>query len=188
MAPDNGVLGYVMSSEKAWSAIHLTESDYWLPQISHTFHGRDVFAPVAAHLARGVAFERLGEHLLDPILCEMPPVRQIDDHTVRATVLYIDRFGNVVTNLPADMPLAGGSVNELGHRLGAQVAGHTLLGLHAAYGDVSDGEYLLLIGSSGFVEIARCGGNAAKGFDLHSGDSIAFEITATIPRMSGKGA
>jgi S-adenosylmethionine hydrolase len=188
VAPDNGVLGYVMSREESWSAVHLTEPRYWLPQISRTFHGRDIFAPVAAHLARGTSFERLGVRLTDPISREMPEVSQIDAGRLRATVLHIDRFGNVVTNLPADLLVAGESVVEWGRRLCTEVAGYTLHGLQSAYGDVQEGEYLLLVGSSGFVEIARRGGSAAEGLGLYPGDTVVFDTTATFLGMNSNEA
>jgi len=188
IAPDNGVLGYVLRQEKAWSAVHLTEPRYWLPQISHTFHGRDIFAPVAAHLARGARFDRLGVPLMDPVGHDVPEVSQIGPDRLRAVALHIDRFGNVVTNLPAQMRVAGASISDLGRRLSAQVAGQVLRGLQSTYGHVSEGQHLLLVGSSGFVEIAQCGGNAAEALGLHVGDTIMFEITASFSGMRSEEA
>jgi S-adenosyl-L-methionine hydrolase (adenosine-forming) len=188
VAPDNGVLGYVLSQEPSSTAVHLTEERYWLPQISHTFHGRDIFAPVAAHLACGVRFESLGVCLPDPIMHEIPDARCTDAGRIQAVALHIDRFGNVVTNLPANMWIDGTPIIDLGSRLSARVAGHTIQGLKMAYGDVQEGEYLLLVGSSGFVEIARCAGNAAEALDLHVGDAITFEITASFPGMRSEEA
>ena len=176
VAPDNGILSYVLAGEGSWSAVHLTESRYWLPHVSRTFHGRDIFAPVAAHLAAGIAMDQLGPEIRDLVRWPLSDVAETDSGGVLATVLYVDRFGNIVTNLAADMSIAGVPVAQLGGKLGVRVGGRTIQGLLSAYGGANAGEFLLLVGSSGFVEIACREGNAAAELDIHIGDAVIFEV------------
>ena len=180
VAPDNGVLSYVMSREESWSATHLTEPDYWLPRISSTFHGRDIFAPVAAHLARGTPAEKLGAPLRSPLMRELPQVKILDSTRLQASVLHIDHFGNVVTSLPVDMLVAGQTIHDLKRRIYVQISGQTIRGLRTTYNNVPEGDSLLLVGSSGFVEIARNRESAVDLLDIHMGDTIIFKIAPGI--------
>ncbi len=107
VAPDNGVLGYVLDEEREWQAVHLAEQRFWRPEVSMTFHGRDIFAPAAAHLAAGVPLHELGPAITNPVPMPFPRVRRLDGARCLARLVYIDRFGNCVTNLPADYPLGG---------------------------------------------------------------------------------
>ena len=176
VAPDNGVLSYILAHEESWSAVHLTESRYWLPHVSHTFHGRDIFAPVAAHLAAGTAMDQLGPEIRDLVQLPLYDVVETGSSRLSATVLYVDRFGNIVTNLAAGSSIAGEPIARAGNTLRALIGGQTIQGLLSTYGNANAGDLLLLVGSSGFVEIACCGGNAAVELDIHVGDTVIFEI------------
>jgi len=176
VAPDNGVLSYILAHEESWSAVHLTESLYWLPHISHTFHGRDIFAPVAAHLAAGTAMDQLGPEIRDLVQLPLHDVVETGSGRLSATVLHIDRFGNIVTNLAATSSIAGEPISQVGNKLQASVGGQTIQGVLPTYGNANAGDLLLLVGSSGFVEIAHRGGNAAVELDIHVGDAVIFEI------------
>lgn len=181
VAPDNGVLGYILDTERNWKAVHLNASSYWLPHVSHTFHGRDIFAPVAAHVAAGVPLDQLGTEIDDPVRRPFPKVIAQDEAHLLGSVLYVDRFGNLVTNLPADKVVGGRRVAELGERLRARIGPYVLHGLKRTYGDVAAGEPLLLIGSSDFVEIAVREGNAAATLGMRLGDEVLFEIVSSSP-------
>ena len=141
VAPDNGVLSRAIlnsefriqnseignrKSESEIRAIYLNRSEYWLPRVSHTFHGRDIFAPVAAHLSRGIALDALGDPIDDWVrLTPGLPTRRADGALV-GKVMRIDRFGNIITNIADEMlagqarariEIAGSSVNESSRRM-----------------------------------------------------------------------
>src|SRR5262245_32283700 len=98
IGPDNGVLSWALRGETIQSIRQLENRRYFLEPVSRTFHGRDIFAPVAAHLSRGVALERLGRELHDLVRLPWPePVKQREE--IRGEIVYIDRFGNAITNI-----------------------------------------------------------------------------------------
>lgn len=155
VGPDNGIFSGVIQRNPPIMAVALTEPAYWrTPSISATFHGRDVFAPVAAHLAKGVPIQALGE-AVDPrslVRLDIPDAIREGDR-VQGRVQYCDRFGNLITNLvPEDLPSAPWQV---------QIGDHTLSSART-YGEAPLGQPLALIGSHGWLEIAINGGNAQK--------------------------
>jgi S-adenosyl-L-methionine hydrolase (adenosine-forming) len=168
VAPDNGLLGYALAALAAaghlqgrwqdgqWQlgddarAVVLTEPRYWLPDVSRTFHGRDVFAPVAAHLARGVALDALGSPTPSLAALALPPPEPTADGW-QGIVLHVDHFGNLVTNLPAALLGAGDWQIEIA---GQQIAG--LSPFYAAMPPLG-----ALLGSAGYLEIAAPNANAA---------------------------
>src|SRR6266513_2460018 len=106
VAPDNGVLSLMYAREERLSVRHITSDHYFLQPLSNTFHGRDIFAPVAAYLAKGVVDEKFGEEITDFVRFNAPKPKAVDANTLRGVVLKVDRFGNLVTNItPADAPL-----------------------------------------------------------------------------------
>ncbi len=105
VAPDNGVLSLIYDREERTSVRHVTAEHYFLQPRSNTFHGRDIFAPVAASLARGVEANRFGDEITDYVRFAAPRPKPVDERTLRGIVLKVDRFGNLITNItPADMP------------------------------------------------------------------------------------
>lgn len=174
VAPDNGVLGYVLEEERGWQAVHLTERRFWRPAVSMTFHGRDIFAPAAAHLAAGVPLHQLGPAITNPVQMPFPPVRRLDEARCQACLVYIDRFGNCVTSLPADYLLAGRQAASWGPALSAMLGDHLIRGLYPTYAAVPPQQPLLLVGSSGLVEIAVREGNAAQYLQARLGDTVEF--------------
>lgn len=174
VAPDNGVLGYVLEEEREWQAVHLTERRFWRTEVSMTFHGRDIFAPAAAHLAAGIPLHELGPAITDPVPMPFPRVRRLDETRCQARLVYIDRFGNCVTNLPADYLLGGRPAASWGPALSAQLGDHLIRGLYPTYAAVGTSQPLLLVGSSGLIEIAVREGHAAERFHAHVGDTVEF--------------
>lgn len=162
VGPDNGLLSWALAKETI-EAIHVMENKaYFLPEVSATFHGRDVFAPVAAHLCRGVPLHKLGPPLNDCIRLEWPETKPIPQG-IQGEVLYIDHFGNAITNIAACM---------LGTRANNScviVRGKRVGSLAPSYQAVPLGRPVAIIGSSGFVEIAVNGGDAAKSLKLRVG-------------------
>lgn len=161
VAPDNGIF----TGFSVVKAISLSNPDYWrTPHPSHTFHGRDIFAPAAAHLANGVPMEVLGEllpvkSLLDLGIAGPVPTGQ----GYLSSIQYIDHFGNLVTTIPAELITAQSWCVQMGERL---------IPSFTTYGEAELGTALALIGSHGYVEISVNGGNAAEIFDLKVGDTL----------------
>ncbi|MCD6291593.1 MAG: SAM-dependent chlorinase/fluorinase [Anaerolineae bacterium] len=158
VAPDNGVLTLILQplsgNPPPAKIIHLRRRKYWLPQVSNTFHGRDVFAPVAAHLATGTPITKLGKSIDDPVLLDLPRAQQNLDGSIEGHILYVDRFGNLVTNIPASWLKA-----EVPWRI--EVAGRVIDKLSSTYADVQRGQLLALVGSSGMLELSVREGSAA---------------------------
>lgn len=164
VAPDNGVLTYVLTHSTEFEAYSLTRSEYWLPNLSATFHGRDIFAPVAARLANGMPLSRLGEPIDDPVCLPIPePEFQAPD-VVIAHVLHIDRFGNLILDIQAEQ-LPAVPVFE--------ITGYRIRGLRRTYADGAPGELIAYIGSTRHhIEIALPGGHAAR----HTGAQVGMPV------------
>jgi S-adenosylmethionine hydrolase len=132
-----------------------------LPHTSATFHGRDVFAPAAAYLAAGVPIERLGPPLPDPVQLEPPNVTVREDGTIVGEVVYVDRFGNLITNIAG---VTGGKA----------LFGDRELPVVSTYGSASPGQLLALVGSEGELEIAVRDGSAAAELDATPGEQVTW--------------
>jgi S-adenosylmethionine hydrolase len=168
VGPDNGLLLGALEADPAVAAVELSEPRFWrTPAPSATFHGRDVFAPVAAHLARGVALELLGPAVaLDSLVSvELPPWRPVPGGAEGA-VQAVDRFGNLISNVPGTVLSGVGAWT-------ASIAGRTVTG-RGTYGDVPPGEALALVGSHGFVEIAVRQGSARNALEASIGMAVAI--------------
>ncbi len=192
VGPDNGVFSYVMACEPAEALVALTEPRYHLPCVSHTFHGRDVFAPAAAHLAAGVHIVDLGPAVSDPVTLPLPRL-EVAATGVVGQVLHVDHFGNVITSIgrllwgddelllePA-FGKARGRVQDAKCRIVAvnarvEVAGQEIVGVRRAYAQVEPGEMLVLIGSSGYLEIAVREGSAARALGVRPGDEVVLRF------------
>jgi S-adenosylmethionine hydrolase len=145
VGPDNGLFTAALD-EAGWVAVSLENPDYRLAEVSRTFHGRDIFAPAAAHLACGVALERLGPMVKNPIRLHLPDCRREDGEWI-GEVIGADRFGNLLTSVKAKRlgePAAGWTVELGGRRLGPLVS---------CYAEGREGKPAAVIGSSGRVEI-----------------------------------
>jgi hypothetical protein len=167
VGPDNGLLLGALEADPAVAAVELSEPRFWRTTApSATFHGRDVFAPVAAHLARGVALELLGPAVAPDSLVtvELPAWRPVPGGAEGA-VQAMDRFGNLISNVP-------GTVLSGNDAWTAWIAGRTVTG-RRTYGDVSPGEALALVGSHGFVEIAVRQGSARDALGASIGIAVA---------------
>jgi S-adenosylmethionine hydrolase len=169
VGPDNGLLVPAAAQLGIEAVYRLERAEYFRQPVSATFHGRDVFAPVAAHLANGVAPDAFGPPL--PALVPLPlPEPACAAGVVRGVVVYVDRFGNLVSNIPAAALAAF-------HASGVSVtiAAMTLSPIAPSYAAVAPGAPLALIGSWDTVEIAVRDGNAAE----HFGVGIGAPVTLT---------
>lgn len=187
VAPDNGVLSYVMAREDVEAVVELADPRYRLPEVSHTFHGRDIFSPAAGHVAAGVPIEALGPPVPDPVTFPAPRL-EISVQGVAGEVLHVDHFGNVITSVgllswteseltlePAFGDVGGGErVRFQAAGAVVVVAGHEIAGVHRTYAEVAPGETLALVGSEGHLEIAVREGNAARKLGLRAGDPVVL--------------
>ncbi len=163
VGPDNGLFTFALAQPEAQAWV-LDQPRYWLPAISRTFHGRDIFAPVAAHLARGVPPHELGSPIADAVRLEpLLPQRQGNRHIV-GHVIHVDRFGNLITNVPGAW-LADGD-------WACEIAGRRIGHLSDTYAAVHSGALLALIGSSGMLEVAVRNGSAARLLGVGTGQAI----------------
>jgi len=156
VGPDNGVLSWALAKEKI-TAIHALENEaYFLQPVSRTFHGRDVFAPVAAHLSLGVPIKKLGPALRDFVRLDWPEPRK-QRGGIEGEVIYIDRFGNAITNLESGLLMGSERASCVVYAKRRRVCP-----LKTYYQAAAPNTPVALVGSSGFVEIAVNGGSAAK--------------------------
>lgn len=169
-APNNGLLGLVAERSKKWQAYMIENKKYMLPEQSYTFHGRDIFAPAAAYLATDVAPEKFGAPLEDFLSCTLPEPRKADRRIV-GEVIYVDRFGNLMTNISAEKTLAGLDCEKLRMNMGKAV----IEGVKKTFGDVRVGEAVMFIGSSGFLEIGINGRSAARMWQITPGTMVVLE-------------
>lgn len=176
VGPDNGIFSRVLDAAArenlTWRGVVLTNRDYWRARaVSTTFHGRDIFAPAAAHLVNGTHLSHLGDPLTDPVRLTLPSMRT-EPGNVAGEIIYVDGFGNCVSNIPASaLPPASTP--------GVQVACGRLTGLPfvTTYGMAPEGAPLALIGSHGYLEIAIRRGNAAADFGVDAGTPVCVVIS-----------
>lgn len=170
VGPDNGLFSGVLSQSPAIAAVELTNPEYWRsPTPSCTFHGRDIFATVGAHLARGVSLEQLGEAIDPETLVQLPIPDCIQtDASIVGCIQYEDRFGNLMTNIPGSYVQGYTWVVVVGNRT---------IPSGQSYSDGQPGSLLALIGSHGWVEIAVNGGSAQSGLQLEWGATVEVLLT-----------
>lgn len=186
VAPDNGVLSYTLAELGDVRAVELSNPAYRLPHVSATFHGRDIFAPAAAHLAAGVELADLGTPLAQLSVFPAPDLVFEGDMIV-GEVLHIDHFGNIVTSIGTLRWLAKDDL-ELTPRFGVQktpikidhaevlLNERTFEGIVGIYAETAPGEWLAMVGSSGFLELAINQGNCASRLGTLIGDPVRMRI------------
>ena len=185
LGPDNGIFSYIvkegfhgepeMSSvsqvrvPNGYRAYRLTNPEFWLHPVSSTFHGRDIFAPVAAHLSLGVPEDRLGEeiHLLTYLPIGQPRWK---GGTLTGRVVHVDRFGNLITDIPA-------SLLSQGHPITVSIKERCIAGISRSY---AEGEWLLaIIGSNNTLELSVRNGNAAHSLGAGVGEAVRVRRPGT---------
>ncbi len=175
VGPDNGLLILAAKNQKILNVYQITNPAYMLPKVSNTFHGRDIFAPAAAHLAYGVDPSSFGPEITDYIIPSYVEP-QTKHGKLFGEVLHIDDFGNIISNISSDLLKKTGACE--GSSLLIAVGKRSLsLKYCSAYGDVPVGSSLALVGSSGFLEVAINQGNVAKVFDVVAGDVFCVSET-----------
>ncbi len=151
VGPDNGVFTYVIMQSESFKAYEISNPKFFLPKVSFTFHGRDIFAPAAAHLSLGVSIQDLGKRLLYPFMLEISEP-EIGEGEIVGEVIFEDTFGNLITNIPA-------SIVDSDSRV--RVCDFLINGVCKSYSEAPEGELLAVIGSSGFLELSINRGRAS---------------------------
>jgi len=179
VAPDNGVLSACMrrADEMGWSTefVDLDKPEYWLPHLTNTFHGRDLFAPTGAHLAVGVPLGDLGTPMTDPITIPLWGALQTPDGSVTGEVIYIDDFGNAICSI---LP------TEIAHlpvpdHVTVELCGATIDGMVRTFGDSEYGTDTLIAlwDSSGYMLVSENNGTGGKVIQPRPGDTVTVRAT-----------
>jgi S-adenosylmethionine hydrolase len=176
VGPDNGLFTRVIEREGFQAAYMLTQSAYFLPQVSATFHGRDLFGPVAAHLARGVKPAQFGPRLAELMRLAYARPQRLGE-TVVGEVIHLDHYGNIATNIPSEML----THLVLGQWLTLSLAERThVLPWVEAYEAAPQDQLVCLINSNDACEIALPHGNAAACLAVQVGDRVALKPGRTV--------
>ncbi|HEY2867826.1 MAG TPA: SAM-dependent chlorinase/fluorinase, partial [Pyrinomonadaceae bacterium] len=165
VGPDNGLFSFLY--EKSCEITSIENDRYFRKPVSSTFHGRDIFAPVAAHLSLGVPPNEFGPQVTDPVRLIDQKAKRVDETTLKGAVVHIDHFGNIVTNVTAD---AAGGEFEI------EVAGRTTTELREQYAGALPGQPFAIAGSSGLIEISINGGSAAEMLQMAVGAAVIVRL------------
>ena len=166
IAPDNQVLKYIFHSSETLTVVEVLNKQFFLNKISRTFHGRDIFAPIAAHLSTNVGIKQLGQKTrkYDRGIIHQP---KITGSNINGKIVYSDKFGNLISNIPAELIDKPISFIQIGSTILNRVSN--------SYTEVDMNEPLAIIGSSGYLEIAIRNGNAKRQLLLDRGTKVTIE-------------
>jgi len=170
IAPDNGLLSFIFDEEKQSRVFELTEEKFFAENISRTFHGRDVFAPVAAHLSKGIQPDEFGGEIKDFISFRKANPRKISANKIEAEIIHTDHFGNLITNL---------TEKDLPENFALEINGKTISKLQGFFAESEKSEVFIISGSAGFLEIAAFRDSAEKLLNAKSGQKI---IVKALPK------
>ncbi|NOZ60670.1 MAG: SAM-dependent chlorinase/fluorinase [Calditrichaeota bacterium] len=164
VAPDNALLKYIFHEDHIKRVVEATNRDFFRREISRTFHGRDIFAPLSAHLALGISLDKFGNEIHDYARGEIKlPV--IEDKKIRGQIIYIDHFGNLITNIPT-------SSLKISRFFSISVGTLTIKKLSNSYAEVEKDEPVALFGSSAYLEIGIRNGNASEKLHIQRDEEV----------------
>jgi len=168
VGPDNGLFSHIIVDAKkkkhGIKIYHLNNQRYWLKNISNVFHGRDIFAPSAAHIAQGIPLDDMGIMINDPVELKLPRLT-ISSNTITGEIIQIDHFGNIETNI--EKSILKGVVN-----LKIKIKGLTIERIINTFAEGEDGEIVAIFDSSDYLSINKVNGNAAKDMKVSMGTKI----------------
>lgn len=168
VGPDNGLITLLLDKSECdhqqVELVNLDKPRFWLPEVSKTFHGRDIFVPVAAHLATGVSLDQMGSPINDPIRLDIPKPARTSNGWL-GQVIYIDHFGNLSTNITASDLGSSDVITTI-------VKGNRITGLARAFGDALEGSLIALIDSFATFSISVVNSSAANFLGAHVGDPV----------------
>ncbi len=183
VAPDNGVLSLIYGREERVHVRHVTGEHYFLQPLSNTFHARDIFAPVAAYLAKGVDSEKFGEEIEDFVRFNAPRPKPVDQKTLRGVVLKVDRYGNMITNItPEDAPMIFGE-NPSPFKI--VVGKREVTEIKNVYADGAPGEVFAILGSMGYLEISANRAAAAQLVGSGKGTEVNILLEGAVAASNG---
>lgn len=174
IAPDNGVLSFIYPQQEKLTVREITSEHYFLTPVSQTFHARDIFAPAAAYLSKGLEPYQLGEEITDYVRLQVPQPQALSAKSCKGMVLKIDRFGNAITNIgrPEVPALFGDETPAFKLKVGDKEVSK----LVRAYAEGGQDEVFAILGSSGFLELATNRGGAAKLLGINRGAEVLLEL------------
>lgn len=169
LSPDNGVLTKVLNEVSIQGIRKVENEEYFLSQVSDTFHGRDIFAPVAAHLSTGRSYTSVGPEVTEEIeKIDLPQVQKVSKG-LKGEVIHIDRFGNIVTNIEKEMIE---ELNIASEDVKVQLTGREIKGIKNSYQQVNKGGLLSIVGSRGLLEISANKENASRILEVRQGTPV----------------
>lgn len=169
VAPDNGVLSLLMERESVSRVVAVEAEHYYRRPVSSTFHARDIFAPVAAYLSKGVDILKFGPEISDYKRLVLPSQKRLEDGSTEGFILHIDKFGNATTSFtPDDLEKAGSDSPRASFRIGEKLVEDRV----ESYAEGADRDVFFLTGSSGYLEIASFKQSAARALNLRRGMKI----------------
>ena len=174
VAPDNGVLSLVEARETRFTVRHITADRYFLQPVSQTFHGRDIFSPVAGWLSVGVAPADFGPEISDYVRLQFPAVERVASNSLRGAVLRVDKFGNLITNL-GELDIAP-ILAPAPPRFELLISGASIKRIAHSYADGGKEEVFAILGSSGYLEIAASQASAAQKLQASVGTPVGLVI------------
>jgi hypothetical protein len=184
VAPDNGVLSLIYGREERVHVRHVSAQHYFLQPISNTFHGRDIFAPVAAYLSKGVDSEKFGDEITDYVKFNAPKPKPVDQQTLKGVVLKADRFGNLITNItPQDAPMLFGD-NPSPFKI--VIGKHEITDIKTSYAEGEPGEVFAILNSMGYLEIAANRAPAAQIVGTAKGTEVTIHLNGAAAAGNGQ--
>ena len=168
IAPDNGLLSFVFEKRKKYKVFEISNEKFFRPSVSQTFHGRDIFAPCAAHLSQGFKPSEFGNEINDAVVLKKQNPRRVSKNTIEAEVISIDRFGNLITNLKAE---------DLPDRFYLEINNQKIKKQRRFFAEAEAGELFMITGSAGFLEIAVFQGSAEKLLNARRRQIISVKIS-----------
>lgn len=173
IAPDNGVLSLVLEQEERVLVRHITASHHFLQPVSNTFHGRDVFAPCAGWLSKGVEPEKFGDEITDYVRFALPQPKPVAERALKGAVIKVDKFGNLITNLSTENAPALFAADA---RVNIKVGQAVVTSIRCNYAEGKPGELFAVLNSMGLLEIACNRGSAAQVAKVGRGAEVAAEF------------
>jgi len=166
LAPDNGLLGFIFDEEKNFKVFELTNKKFFAPKVSSTFHGRDIFAPIAARLSNGIQPNEFGTEIESYTRLKIAQPIKIANR-IEAEIIHIDRFGNLITNL---------TKNELPENFTLEIGGKIINKLQNFFAEAEKGELFVIAGSANFLEIVAFQASAKQILRVEVGEKIQLRI------------
>jgi len=177
VAPDNGVLTLLFGEHNETRLVRLSNADFFLDTVSRTFHGRDIIAPVGAHITQGTDLFQLGDSITpaEAVWLKNIGAQHRNSGEITGTIVTVDHFGNLISNIHHQM-LKQIEQSPAGNPVNIRIGSHVIRGIRRTYADVGPNEATGLIGSRGYLEIAVNKGNAARELNVGKGDTVRVKI------------